>query len=60
VRQKYGAYREAWNLLQETGLTIQVCCEEEWAEAWEGQSVAQANPEVPFGSAQDGLSLRSE
>jgi len=27
-RQKYGAYREAWELLRETGLTIQACGEE--------------------------------
>src|SRR5208282_2117433 len=33
VRQKYGAYREAWHLLRETGLTIQACVDEEWAEA---------------------------
>ena len=32
VRQKYGAYREAWHLLRETGLTIQACVDEEWAE----------------------------
>lgn len=31
-RQKYGEYREAWDLLKETGLTIQACCDEEWAE----------------------------
>lgn len=29
-RQKYGEYREAWDLLKETGLTIQACCGEEW------------------------------
>jgi hypothetical protein len=27
-QQKYGAYREAWHLLKETGLTIQACGEE--------------------------------
>ena len=32
VRQKYGEYREAWHLLRETGLTIQACVDEEWAE----------------------------
>lgn len=32
ARQKYGAYREAWHLLKETGLTIQACADEEWAE----------------------------
>jgi hypothetical protein len=32
VRQKYGAYREAWHLLRETGLTIQACVDPEWAE----------------------------
>jgi hypothetical protein len=32
-RQKYGAYREAWELLKETGLTIQACGEDDWAEA---------------------------
>jgi hypothetical protein len=31
-RQKYGEYREAWHLLKETGLTIQACVDEEWAE----------------------------
>ena len=31
-RQKYGRYREAWHLLEETGLTIQACCDEEWTE----------------------------
>jgi hypothetical protein len=31
-RQKYGEYREAWHLLQRTGLTIQACVDEEWAE----------------------------
>jgi PD-(D/E)XK endonuclease len=30
-RQKYGRYREAWDLLKETGLTIQSCGGEEWA-----------------------------
>jgi hypothetical protein len=35
-RQKYGEYREAWQLLKETGLTIQACCGEEWeSEEWE-------------------------
>jgi len=28
VRQKYGAYREAWHLLRESGLTIQACGED--------------------------------
>jgi PD-(D/E)XK endonuclease len=28
-RQKYGEYREAWDLLRETGLTIQACGDEE-------------------------------
>jgi hypothetical protein len=32
VRQKYGAYWEAWHLLRETGLTIQACVDEEWPE----------------------------
>ncbi len=32
VRQKYGAYREAWHLLRETGLTIQACVDPEWGE----------------------------
>jgi hypothetical protein len=36
ARQKYGEYREAWHLLRETGLTIQACCDEEWAEVEEG------------------------
>jgi hypothetical protein len=31
ARQKYGAYREAWHLLREAGLTIQACGDEEWA-----------------------------
>ncbi|MFZ0293430.1 MAG: group I intron-associated PD-(D/E)XK endonuclease [Candidatus Sulfotelmatobacter sp.] len=31
-RQKYGEYWEAWNLLKETGLTIQACIDEDWAE----------------------------
>jgi hypothetical protein len=31
-RQKYGEYWEAWHLLKETGLTIQACVDEEWAE----------------------------
>jgi PD-(D/E)XK endonuclease len=36
VRQKYGAYREAWHLLRETGLTIQACGGEEGPEElWE-------------------------
>jgi hypothetical protein len=30
-RQKYGEYREAWDLLKETGLTI-LACGEEWVE----------------------------
>jgi len=29
-RQKYGEYFEAWELLRETGLTIQACVDEEW------------------------------
>jgi PD-(D/E)XK endonuclease len=33
VRQKYGAYREAWDLLKETGLTIQACLDPDWPEA---------------------------
>jgi hypothetical protein len=28
VRQKYGKYREAWDLLKETGLTIEACVDE--------------------------------
>jgi len=32
AREKYGRYREAWHLLKETGLTIQACVDEEWAE----------------------------
>jgi PD-(D/E)XK endonuclease len=35
-RHKYGEYREAWHLLKETGLTIQACCGEEWAEVTAG------------------------
>jgi hypothetical protein len=31
-RQKYGEYREAWQLLKETGLTIQACIGDEWEE----------------------------
>ncbi len=31
-RQKYGEYREAWDLLKQTGLTIQACCDEAWPE----------------------------
>jgi hypothetical protein len=31
-RQKYGEYWEAWHLLRQTGLTIQACVDEEWAE----------------------------
>jgi hypothetical protein len=31
-RQKYGEYREAWDLLRETGLTIQAGGGEEWEE----------------------------
>jgi hypothetical protein len=30
LRQKYGAYREAWDLLREGGLTIQACVDPEW------------------------------
>jgi hypothetical protein len=30
--QKYAPYREAWHLLKETGLTIQACVDEDWAE----------------------------
>jgi hypothetical protein len=37
-RQKYGEYREAWDLLKETGLTIQACGEEEWAEVEAGKA----------------------
>ena len=33
LKQKYGAYREAWHLLKETGLTIQACVDPEWEEA---------------------------
>jgi PD-(D/E)XK endonuclease len=32
LRQKYGAYREAWDLLREGGVTIQACADEEWPE----------------------------
>lgn len=34
-RQKYGEYREAWDLLRRTGLTIQACVDEDdgrWSE----------------------------
>ena len=40
VRQKYGAYREAWHLLKETGLTIQACVDPEWEEAAEVSAAA--------------------
>jgi hypothetical protein len=49
VRQKYGKYREAWHLLRETGLTIQACCGEEWAEV--------GTEETGFSTSQD-YSLR--
>jgi hypothetical protein len=42
-RQKYGEYREAWHLLRETGLTIQACCDPEWAEVESGPVVAEAD-----------------
>ena len=29
-RQKYENYREAWHLLQQTGLTIQACADDAW------------------------------
>ena len=38
LRQKYGAYREAWDLLREGGLTIQACADPEW------EVVALSNP----------------
>ena len=37
AREKYGAYREAWHLLKESGLTIQACVDPEW-EGTEGFS----------------------
>ncbi|MGA8273448.1 MAG: group I intron-associated PD-(D/E)XK endonuclease [Candidatus Sulfotelmatobacter sp.] len=42
-RQKYGEYREAWDLLKETGLTIQACCDPEW-EFEAGSSTSQDHP----------------
>jgi PD-(D/E)XK endonuclease len=39
-RQKYRAYREAWELLQRTGLTIQACWDEGWGEAVDEGDVA--------------------
>jgi hypothetical protein len=35
-RQKYGRYQEGWELLRQTGLTIQACVDEEWAEVEAG------------------------
>ena len=35
-RQKYGRYREAWDLLQGEGISLQACAEEV---GWEGASV---------------------
>jgi hypothetical protein len=30
VRQKYGKYLEAWDLLKQSGITIEACVDEEW------------------------------
>jgi hypothetical protein len=48
VRQKYGAYREAWHLLRETGLTIQGCVDEEWVEVGNLDSLPSAAGSVQF------------
>jgi hypothetical protein len=42
VRQKYGAYREAWHLLRETGLTIQACADPEWEGVAPGDGVVES------------------
>jgi hypothetical protein len=47
VRQKYGAYREAWHLLRETGLTIQACVDEDWPEV--GAETAGSSPSASLG-----------
>lgn len=40
-RQKYGKYLEAWDLLKETGLTIQACVDEEWEEVDAGATLVR-------------------
>ncbi len=53
-RQKYGKYPEAWQSLQgETGLTIQACCDEEWADPPDSPTL-QNHPQSRT------ISLRSE
>jgi hypothetical protein len=42
VRQKYGAYREAWHLLRETGLTIQACADPEWEGVAERDGIVES------------------
>jgi hypothetical protein len=55
VRQKYGEYREAWHLLKETGLTIQACADEEWAEVGDLDSLPSAGGlvQLPGGSGHE-------
>jgi hypothetical protein len=48
-RQKYGEYKEAWDLLTRTGLTIQACAEEEWSMGAGERGVN--NPWVESGAA---------
>jgi hypothetical protein len=48
-RQKYGKYREAWDLLRETGLTIQACADEWWPEV-EVEQAAGFSPGFQSGS----------
>jgi hypothetical protein len=35
VRQKYGRYLEAWDLLKQRGITIEACADEDWEEGAE-------------------------
>ena len=41
VRQKYGRYLEAWDLLKERGITIEACADEDWEEGGELEAVEE-------------------
>ncbi len=41
VRQKYGRYLEAWDLLKQSGITIEACVDEEWEEGVEEEVVIE-------------------
>src|SRR5258708_20405606 len=54
MRQKYERYREAWELLKDTGLTIRACADPDWPEVGE-PVVAESDTKVPRFARNDSL-----